>query len=34
MKKLTPKQRIFCNEYLSNGYNGTQAAVKAGYKKK
>ena len=28
---LSPKQLIFCNEYLANGFNGTQAAIKAGY---
>ena len=28
---LTKMQRDFCNEYLKNGGNGTQAALKAGY---
>lgn len=28
---LTPKQKAFCDEYLINGGNGTQAAIKAGY---
>lgn len=28
---LTIKQRLFCDYYLSNGYNGTQAAKSAGY---
>lgn len=31
---LSPKQAIFCNEYLTNGFNATQAALKAGYSKK
>ena len=31
---LTPKQKAFCDEYLANGYNGTQAALKVGYSKK
>jgi phage terminase small subunit len=30
---LTDKQRIFCHEYCRNGWNGTQAAIKAGYSK-
>lgn len=34
MAKLTPKQQKFCNEYLSNGNNATQAAIAAGYSKK
>lgn len=29
--KLTPKQERFCYEYLANGFNATQAAIKAGY---
>lgn len=33
-KKLTPKQRIFLNTYLTNGFNATQAAITAGYSKK
>jgi len=32
--KLTRKQQLFCQEYLANGYNATQAAIKAGYSKK
>ena len=28
---FTPKELIFVNEYLANGYNGTKAAIKAGY---
>lgn len=31
--KLTPKQKAFCDEYLINGGNATQAAIKAGYSK-
>lgn len=31
--KLTPKQINFCQEYLKD-FNGTQAAVRAGYSKK
>lgn len=34
MASLTPKQKAFCDEYLANGYNGTQAALKVGYSKK
>lgn len=30
-KKLTAKQERFCYEYLANGFNATQAAIKAGY---
>ena len=30
-KELTAKHKIFCNEYLRNGFNATQAAIKAGY---
>lgn len=29
--KLTPKQRAFVRAYKTNGGNGTQAAIKAGY---
>lgn len=32
--KLTPKQEMFCYEYLANGFNATKAAIKAGYSKK
>lgn len=28
---LTDKQLAFCREYCRNGWNGTQAAIKAGY---
>lgn len=31
MDKLTPKQKRFCEEYVKNGGNGTQAARDAGY---
>lgn len=31
--KLTPKQKIFCEEYIIS-HNATQAAIKAGYSKK
>lgn len=31
MQKLTKKQELFCNAYLANGFNGTQAAIHAGY---
>lgn len=35
MKKvLTPKQERFCQEYLANGFNATEAAIAAGYSKK
>ncbi len=30
-RALTTKQRAFVDEYLINGYNGTQAALTAGY---
>ena len=30
---LTGKQRAFVAEYLSNGFNATKAAIKAGYSK-
>ncbi|WP_286028689.1 terminase small subunit [Ligilactobacillus agilis] len=32
-KKLTPKQRLFADEYIKSG-NATQSAIKAGYAKK
>lgn len=32
--KLTDKQKRFCDEYLSNGMNATQAAISAGYSPK
>lgn len=31
MGKLTPKQKAFADEYIINGGNATQAAIKAGY---
>ena len=37
MAKLTPKEtkyQVFVNEYLQNGNNATQAAIKAGYSEK
>ena len=34
MAKLTSKQDAFVKEYLLNGGNGTQAAIKAGYSEK
>lgn len=33
-KKLTLKQRRFCDEYLANGGNATEAALAAGYSSK
>lgn len=30
-EKLTPKQKAFCDAYIENGGNATQAAIKAGY---
>lgn len=33
MAELTPKQRLFCDEYLID-LNATQAAIRAGYSKK
>ena len=33
-RKLTAKQMMFVAEYTSNGFNGTQAALVAGYSKK
>ena len=32
--KLTPKQIAFCDAYLTNGFNGTQACITAGYSPK
>lgn len=32
--KLTKKQKAFADEYITNGGNATQAAIKAGYSKK
>ena len=34
MAKLTDKQRRFVEEYCSNGFNATQAAISAGYSEK
>ena len=34
MDKLTNKHKAFIIEYISNGFNATQAAIKAGYSKK
>jgi phage terminase small subunit len=34
MRKLTEKQKRFVREYKTNGGNGTQAAIKAGYSEK
>jgi phage terminase small subunit len=34
MAKLTAKQTAFCKHYVSNGLNGTQACISAGYKEK
>ena len=31
-KKLTPKQKAFCEEYIID-FNGTQSAIRAGYSK-
>lgn len=31
-KKLTPKEEAFIQAYVANGFNGTQAAITAGYK--
>ncbi len=32
--KLTKKQEMFCRCYVSNGHNGSKAAIRAGYSKK
>ena len=29
LKKLTKKEKAFCEEYIANGYNATQAYLKA-----
>lgn len=34
MAKLTEKNKMFCDYWLSNGCNGTQAAISSGYSKK
>lgn len=31
-EKLTAKQQSFCEAYVANGFNATQAALSAGYK--
>jgi len=31
MGKMTDKEKIFVNEYCSNGFNATKAAITAGY---
>lgn len=31
MTKLTTKQQLFVDKYMVNGFNATQAAIKAGY---
>lgn len=33
-EKLTPKQKLFCDVYKTNGFNATQAALVAGYSEK
>jgi phage terminase small subunit len=33
-KKLTDKEKVFIAEYCSNGFNGSKAAITAGYSKK
>ena len=30
-EKLTAKQQAFCESYVANGFNATQAAITAGY---
>ena len=32
MAKMTAKQQAFCEAYITNGGNATQAAISAGYK--
>lgn len=34
IKELTPKQKSFCEHYLANGMNATQACKDAGYSEK
>ena len=31
MSDLTEQQKLFCLEYVNNRFNGTQAAILAGY---
>lgn len=33
MEKITEKQKKFCETYVSNNFNGAQAAIAAGYSK-
>lgn len=33
MTELTPKEAAFCQHYVANGHNGSQAAIDAGYSK-
>lgn len=33
-KPLTPKQALFVEHYVSNGFNGSQAAISAGHSEK
>ena len=33
MEKLTAKQKLFCETYVSNNFNGAQAAIAVGYSK-
>ena len=33
-EKLTAKQQAFCESYVANGFNATQAALTAGYSEK
>ncbi len=30
---LTPQQKLFCDKYVANKFNGKQAAISAGYSK-
>ena len=34
MAGLTAKQQAFCEQYVANGFNATQAAISAGYSEK
>lgn len=33
-KPLEPRQELFCQHYIANGFNGTKAAIAAGYSEK
>ncbi len=33
-KELTERERLFCEAYIQNGFNATEAAIEAGYSKK